>query len=94
MSSVRPAAWEYPDRSTCADRAGQTWTDADATLHGEFGHMRSTLTNILDRLERRKLVRRELNPTIAAPSLWLVVVRHSRRDLLKAVCRLYNPREH
>jgi DNA-binding MarR family transcriptional regulator len=32
-----------------------------ATLHHEFGHKRSTLTNILDRLEARKLVRRELN---------------------------------
>jgi len=39
------------------------------TLHREFGHERSTLTSILDRLERRKLIRRELNPTIAAPSL-------------------------
>ena len=34
---------------------------AIATLHREFGHKRSTLTNILDRLERRKLTRRELN---------------------------------
>ncbi len=33
-----------------------------ATLHHEFGHKRSTLTNIVDRLEQRKLVRRELNP--------------------------------
>jgi DNA-binding MarR family transcriptional regulator len=33
-----------------------------ATLHREFGHKRSTLTNILDRLEQRKLVRRKLNP--------------------------------
>ena len=33
-----------------------------ATLHREFGHKRSTLTNIIDRLERRGLVRRELNP--------------------------------
>ena len=33
-----------------------------ATLHREFGHKRSTLTNIIDRLEQRKLVRRELNP--------------------------------
>jgi DNA-binding MarR family transcriptional regulator len=32
-----------------------------ATLHHEFGHKRSTLTNILDRLEMDKLVRRELN---------------------------------
>lgn len=32
-----------------------------ATLHHEFGHKRSTLTNLLDRLERRKLVRRERN---------------------------------
>ena len=32
-----------------------------ATLHHEFGHKRSTLTNILDRLEARKLVRREVN---------------------------------
>ena len=31
------------------------------TLHHEFGRKRSTLTNILDRLERRRLVRRELN---------------------------------
>ena len=35
---------------------------AIATLHHEFGHKRSTLTNVVDRLERRKLVRRELNP--------------------------------
>jgi DNA-binding MarR family transcriptional regulator len=34
---------------------------AIAALHQEFGHKRSTLTNILDRLENRKLVRRELN---------------------------------
>jgi DNA-binding MarR family transcriptional regulator len=33
-----------------------------ATLHREFGHKRSTLTSVLDRLERRKLIRRELNP--------------------------------
>lgn len=33
-----------------------------AALHDEFGHKRSTLTNILDRLENRKLLRRELNP--------------------------------
>src|SRR5690348_11316534 len=35
---------------------------AIAALHREFGHKRSTLTNILDRLESRKLVRRRLNP--------------------------------
>lgn len=35
---------------------------AIAALHHEFGHKRSTLTNVVDRLERRKLVRRELNP--------------------------------
>lgn len=34
-----------------------------AALHHEFGHKRSTLTNVVDRLERRKLVRRELNPS-------------------------------
>jgi DNA-binding MarR family transcriptional regulator len=33
-----------------------------ATLHHEFGHKRSTLTNNIDRLEERKLVRREPNP--------------------------------
>jgi MarR family transcriptional regulator, organic hydroperoxide resistance regulator len=33
-----------------------------ATLHHEFGRKRSTLTNILDRLEERGLVRRELHP--------------------------------
>jgi DNA-binding MarR family transcriptional regulator len=32
------------------------------TLHHEFGHKRSTLTNIIDRLEQRRLVRREPNP--------------------------------
>lgn len=31
------------------------------TLHLEFGHKRSTLTNILDRLEHRGLLGRELN---------------------------------
>jgi DNA-binding MarR family transcriptional regulator len=32
------------------------------TLHHEFGHKRSTLTNIIDRLEQRSLVRRDPNP--------------------------------
>src|SRR5947209_12141665 len=31
-------------------------------LHREFGHKPSTLTNILDRLEQRRLIRREINP--------------------------------
>jgi DNA-binding MarR family transcriptional regulator len=31
-------------------------------LHREFGHRRSTLTNIVDRLESRGWVRREINP--------------------------------
>jgi DNA-binding MarR family transcriptional regulator len=35
---------------------------AVSVLHREFGHKRSTLTNVLDRLEGRGLVRRELNP--------------------------------
>lgn len=34
-----------------------------ASLHREFGTKRTTLTNILDRLERRGFVRRELNPS-------------------------------
>lgn len=33
-----------------------------AVLHREFGHKRSTLTNVLDRLEGRGLIRRALNP--------------------------------
>lgn len=33
-----------------------------ATLHHEFGHKRSTLTNVIDRLEQRKLVRRQPDP--------------------------------
>jgi DNA-binding MarR family transcriptional regulator len=33
-----------------------------ATLHREFGRKRSTLTNVVDRLEQRKLVRRRPNP--------------------------------
>jgi DNA-binding MarR family transcriptional regulator len=36
---------------------------AIGTLHREFGHKRSTLTNVVDRLEQRGLVRRELNPS-------------------------------
>lgn len=35
---------------------------AIGALHDEFGHKRSTLTNIIDRLERRGFVRRQLNP--------------------------------
>jgi DNA-binding MarR family transcriptional regulator len=31
-------------------------------LKGAFGHKPSTLTNVVDRLERKKLVRRESNP--------------------------------
>ena len=35
---------------------------AIGALHREFGHKRSTLTNIIDRLEQRGLVRRAVNP--------------------------------
>jgi DNA-binding MarR family transcriptional regulator len=31
-------------------------------LHREFGHKRSTLTSVIDRLENRAWVRREINP--------------------------------
>jgi DNA-binding MarR family transcriptional regulator len=41
-------------------RAGPT---PITTLHREFGHKRSTLTNVVDRLERRQLVRREPHAT-------------------------------
>ena len=34
-----------------------------AELHHDFGHKRSTLTSILDRLETRGLVTREIEPT-------------------------------
>jgi MarR family 2-MHQ and catechol resistance regulon transcriptional repressor len=34
-----------------------------AALHREFGTKRSTLTNVLDRLEARGFIRRELNPS-------------------------------
>lgn len=40
---------------------GRHGPTAIGTLHRDFGHKRSTLTNILDRLEQRGLVRRELN---------------------------------
>jgi DNA-binding MarR family transcriptional regulator len=39
-------------------RSGST---AIGTLHHEFGRKRSTLTNVIDRLEQRGCVRRELN---------------------------------
>jgi DNA-binding MarR family transcriptional regulator len=31
-------------------------------IHEEFGHRRSTLTSVLDRLERRKVLRRSIDP--------------------------------
>jgi DNA-binding MarR family transcriptional regulator len=34
-----------------------------SVLYHEFGHKRSTLTNILDRLEKRGLIHREMNRT-------------------------------
>lgn len=40
------------------DEAGPT---AIGTLHHDFGRKRSTLTNVIDRLEQRGCVRRELN---------------------------------
>jgi DNA-binding MarR family transcriptional regulator len=40
---------------------GSRGPTAITTLHHEFGHKRSTLTNIIDRLEQRGLVRREPN---------------------------------
>jgi len=41
------------------DHSGAT---AIGTLHHDFGRKRSTLTNVIDRLEQRGCVRRELNP--------------------------------
>lgn len=40
-------------------RAGSTSTN---NLHRLFGHKRSTLTSVLDRLERRGYTRREIHP--------------------------------
>jgi DNA-binding MarR family transcriptional regulator len=40
-------------------RSGPTTIGA---LHHTFGHKRSTLTNVVDRLEARALVRRRINP--------------------------------
>jgi DNA-binding MarR family transcriptional regulator len=42
---------------------------APGVLHHEFGHKRSTLTSVLDRLEARGLVRRTLNPDDRRSSL-------------------------
>jgi len=42
------------------DRSGST---AIGTLHHDFGRKRSTLTNVVDRLEQRGCVQRELNPS-------------------------------
>jgi DNA-binding MarR family transcriptional regulator len=61
-----------------------------ATLHHEFGHKRSTLTNIIDRLERRKLVRRAVNPLdrrsfVVHPT---AAGRRTARPLLRALDRL------
>jgi DNA-binding MarR family transcriptional regulator len=41
------------------ERRGPT---ALGDLHREFGHKRSTLTSVIDRLENRAWVRREINP--------------------------------
>jgi DNA-binding MarR family transcriptional regulator len=41
----------------------QAGTCAINDLHRDFGHRRSTLTSILDRLEGRELVRRTAHPT-------------------------------
>lgn len=37
--------------------------DSTASLHRSFGHRRSTLTSILDRLESRGLIQRRIHPT-------------------------------
>ena len=44
-----------------AQLAGRGPTSIGA-LHRDFGHRRSTLTSIIDRLEQRQFVRREINP--------------------------------
>jgi DNA-binding MarR family transcriptional regulator len=43
-------------------RLAATGTAAMAALHREFGRKRSTLTNIVDRLEERGFLVRDLNP--------------------------------
>jgi DNA-binding MarR family transcriptional regulator len=44
-------------------RLGRAGPSSPGELHRLFGHRRSTLTNVLDRLEARGYVRRELNPS-------------------------------
>jgi DNA-binding MarR family transcriptional regulator len=48
-------------------------------LHAAFAHQRSTLTSILDRLERRGLVRRELRPADRRSFLVTLTPRGSTR---------------
>jgi DNA-binding MarR family transcriptional regulator len=43
-------------------QVGRRGPTSIAVLHHEFGHKRSTLTSIVDRLEAGKLVRRRPNP--------------------------------
>src|SRR5258708_35740840 len=43
-------------------QVGKNRSTPIASLHHEFGHKRSTLTNVVDRLEHRGFVRREGNP--------------------------------
>jgi DNA-binding MarR family transcriptional regulator len=54
-----------------------------AVLHRVFGLQRSTLTSMLDRLERRGLVRRELSPTDRRS--FLIHLTDAGADLAEAV---------
>jgi DNA-binding MarR family transcriptional regulator len=56
-------------------------------LHREFGHKRSTLTNVVDRLEQRKLVRREHNPNDRR-SFVLRLTASGRRTALRVTAAL------
>src|SRR5262249_1256713 len=54
-----------------------------AALHAAFAHRRSTLTSILDRLERRGLLRRALHP--ADRRSFLIVLTARGRSLARPV---------
>ena len=61
-------------------------------LHREFGHKRSTLTSVIDRLESRGLVRREVNPSDRRS--FVIHLTRSGKSAAQRVIRVLDELEH
>ena len=84
-SSLREEGVSHPEAHVVAFVAAHSGCSIN-DVHRHFGHRRSTLTNLVDRLENRGLLRREVNP--ASRRSVCLALTHEGRSLAEDVTEL------